>query len=168
MKSYRSLKREAARATHSRGHRMSWSIHHGEHRSLVIGVCVYCEMQVSCDPKPEPNGIDIGGEAVALNCTERLAGHVVQPQHMDEYVGIAKKLGLSYVAGRAFYACSRILNEGVYSESDRVAKATHRMVHAREYTAAYWQGHFENGGSVRNVTMTHEEYNARRRERNRR
>lgn len=69
IRSYASLKRSAARSTAWRGHRMRWSIHHGEHRSIVVGVCIRCEMPVSCDTKPQPNGIDIGGEAVALNCT---------------------------------------------------------------------------------------------------
>lgn len=68
-----SLRRQAAQSTAFRGHRMTWQVIHGESRSLALGTCRRCEMQVTCNTRPEPNGIDIGGEAVALNCTGKPA-----------------------------------------------------------------------------------------------
>lgn len=62
------LQRAAAQTTRFRGHRMRWSTYHGESRSLRIGVCRRCEMSVTCNARPAPNDIEIGGEAVALNC----------------------------------------------------------------------------------------------------
>lgn len=34
--------------------------------------CVFCDMQVTVDANPPPNGIDISGQAVALNCPEAI------------------------------------------------------------------------------------------------
>ena len=60
------LEREALEACNFRGHDMT------EFREIQDYVsrstCVRCEMEVTCDVHPAPNGIDIGGEAVALNC----------------------------------------------------------------------------------------------------
>lgn len=53
----------------SQGHVISWSPpYHGERTSLQNGICLVCKMEVHCNTKPLPNGIDIGGEAVALSC----------------------------------------------------------------------------------------------------
>lgn len=68
MRTLKSLRREAAHTTNLRGHRMRWSIHHGERKSLAIGVCNRCEAMVTCSTKPAPNEIAIGGDAVALDC----------------------------------------------------------------------------------------------------
>lgn len=35
---------------------------------MRYGVCKKCAKQVHLNPTPAPNEIDIGGEAVALNC----------------------------------------------------------------------------------------------------
>ena len=38
-------------------------------RLSACSECRHCGMQVFVDTRPEPNSIDIGGEAVALNCS---------------------------------------------------------------------------------------------------
>jgi hypothetical protein len=37
-------------------------------REKAFSYCLDCGMTVACDTYPPPNGIDIGGEAVALDC----------------------------------------------------------------------------------------------------
>jgi hypothetical protein len=71
MKNIHTLKKQAQRASAWRGHRMHWipAISHGEQRELQTGVCRYCDATVHLNTRPLPNEIDIGGEAVALNCT---------------------------------------------------------------------------------------------------
>lgn len=65
------LRRQAAASAAARSHRLRWHIAHGEGRTLAIGTCARagCGMQVTCNTRPLPNDIAIGGEAVALNCT---------------------------------------------------------------------------------------------------
>lgn len=63
------LRREAQEACELRGHTMRFSAPwHGEYGSLQSGECADCGMGVHLNTRPLPNGIDIGGEAVALNC----------------------------------------------------------------------------------------------------
>ena len=63
------LRSEANGTAEGRGHILNWHApHHGEHRSYQIGECDTCGMQVCVNTRPMPNEIDIGGEAVALNC----------------------------------------------------------------------------------------------------
>jgi hypothetical protein len=60
-----SLKAEAAEGCEWRGHELAtWF---GDDRAAVA-TCNRCGMQVAVNVSPPPNGIDIGGEAVALNC----------------------------------------------------------------------------------------------------
>lgn len=65
-KSLSTLRREAASGTAWRGHRMRWQ---QISPTLVRGVCIRCGLDVDCDTHPPANGIDIGGPAVALNCS---------------------------------------------------------------------------------------------------
>ncbi len=60
------LKSEALEACKFRGHDMThWTeIHPG----IATATCNHCEAFVSVCLNPSPNGIDISGEAVALNC----------------------------------------------------------------------------------------------------
>jgi hypothetical protein len=52
-----------------RGHSIEWSPpYHGESNSVQSGACTKCGMEVHINMNPRPNDIDIGGEAVALNC----------------------------------------------------------------------------------------------------
>ncbi len=63
------LKAEATEAASFRGHRLIWCAPwHGERASIQRGICERCGMEVDVCNNPMPNGIDIGGEAVALNC----------------------------------------------------------------------------------------------------
>lgn len=68
-KAMRRLQRTAARSTRARGHRMQWqTVTTSAARIVKNGGCRYCGMQVDIDTAPLPKGIDIGGEAVAVNC----------------------------------------------------------------------------------------------------
>jgi hypothetical protein len=62
----RRLKKEAMEACGFRGHEMErfTKLEKGK----FISRCIYCEKEVIITLKPLPNEIDIGGEAVALNC----------------------------------------------------------------------------------------------------
>jgi hypothetical protein len=59
------LQREAARAARFREHRLGrWE----EHETWATAKCRDCPAQVTVNTKPMPNEIDIGGDAVAVNC----------------------------------------------------------------------------------------------------
>jgi hypothetical protein len=62
------LRKQANEGAEFRGHSLQWSVRHSESRTIHIGVCTRCEMQVTVNTRPQPNDIDIGGEAVALTC----------------------------------------------------------------------------------------------------
>lgn len=64
------LKMDAALACKRRGHSMSRFISLSDKRA--VSTCLNCKMEVHVDTHPMPNGIDIGGEAVALNCRKEL------------------------------------------------------------------------------------------------
>lgn len=69
-RSVRGLKREAREATDWRGHHMRpWELLQSSNsREVWQAVCGVCGKSVQIDTNPPANGIDIGGEAVALNC----------------------------------------------------------------------------------------------------
>lgn len=60
------LRREAEVSARWRGHTLAWR---GIDLHRSIGTCTRdgCTASVNIDDHPAPNGIDIGGEAVALN-----------------------------------------------------------------------------------------------------
>lgn len=65
----RTLKRKAREAAESRGHLM------GRFSSNVKGTsassqCMHCHCFAHVNVRPQPNDIDIGGSAVALNCKQ--------------------------------------------------------------------------------------------------
>jgi len=65
------LKRSARESASWRGHtlgRFSFNVTRNG-RATACAECTRCKMWVGVDTRPAPNGIDIGGEAVALNCT---------------------------------------------------------------------------------------------------
>ena len=71
MASLGELRRAARDGAQKRGHRLQWgSPYHGESRSLQSATCANgeCGAWVQVNSKPEPNGIDIGGSAMALDC----------------------------------------------------------------------------------------------------
>ncbi|MCK5608623.1 hypothetical protein KAR91_42465 [Candidatus Pacearchaeota archaeon] len=71
MTRFERLRKEALAACRRWGHKMQLSRHtilEGRHRATWH--CLTCNMCVTVDTLPDPNGIDIGGEAVALECGE--------------------------------------------------------------------------------------------------
>lgn len=64
------LKKQAQQSTHWRGHTMRWvkPVHWGQGRYIQTAVCKRCNRTVQLLTHPMPNEINIGGEAVALNC----------------------------------------------------------------------------------------------------
>ena len=72
MKKIIKLKEEADLNCKFRGHEMNWDapfFHNWLNSSVIDGICINCGMECQCCDKPAPNGIDIGGEAIALTCT---------------------------------------------------------------------------------------------------
>ena len=69
------LRREAGAAARARGHSLAWAAPwHGEYSSIQRGTCTVCGAEVDVTTRPMPNEIDIGGEAVATNCTGKEGG----------------------------------------------------------------------------------------------
>ena len=70
MKHLGQLRNEANKACKVRGHdTMEWSApYHGETRSRQCASCSMCGKEVQITMNPLPNEIEVGGEAVALNC----------------------------------------------------------------------------------------------------
>jgi hypothetical protein len=62
------LKSDALTAADSRGHDMTRFTHHELKNYTATSHCRNCHMSVTVNSAPAPNDIDIGGEAVALNC----------------------------------------------------------------------------------------------------
>lgn len=62
------LKREAKESCSFRGHTMSRFRRMEFWTKCAESICTSCGASVHVDAKPAPNGIDIAGEAVALNC----------------------------------------------------------------------------------------------------
>ena len=68
------LKRRAQQSTKARGHAMAWRAPFGNVTTLrfaQVATCRHCGAEVMINTHPAPNDIDIGGPAVALNCTGR-------------------------------------------------------------------------------------------------
>ena len=66
MRTIERLRREALEGCSWRGHHMRPFARLG--KTSRNAICQTCHMEVVIDSKPAPNGIDIGGEAIALNC----------------------------------------------------------------------------------------------------
>lgn len=62
----RDLQIKAWKACERRGHNMTAFISYDD--TNAVSSCYDCHMEVQCLTDPMPNQIDIGGEAVALNC----------------------------------------------------------------------------------------------------
>jgi hypothetical protein len=69
MDTHTRLHKLAAKAATFRGHSLSWGplVISGA-RIRETARCRRCTATVSVDTRPESNGIDIGGDAVAVNC----------------------------------------------------------------------------------------------------
>jgi len=63
---------EAKQAAKFRGHDLFSFTHVKDVPRLANSVCRKCGAYVGVNAKPQPNEIDIGGEAVAVNCPDRL------------------------------------------------------------------------------------------------
>jgi hypothetical protein len=62
------LMKEAEESAKSRGHILKpWEI---EGRTGAIAECKVCGKEVICDTEPQANGIEIHGDAVALDCED--------------------------------------------------------------------------------------------------
>lgn len=102
-------KRLKAQAAEFRGHILGpWSGTAG----TDLAYCKTCRCQVAVTPEPAPNGIDIGGQAVAIDCTSqqesvKLAftsyGHLLgfSPGHLLDagtltYTDFAEKIRAAY------------------------------------------------------------------------
>lgn len=68
MRKLERLRHEAEEACEFRGHVMKRFEHYAKGRCL--STCKLCGKAVSVIVKPAPNEIDIGGEAVALQCED--------------------------------------------------------------------------------------------------
>lgn len=65
------IRLDAEMSAHFRGHSLSWGepTQFSNGRRIQSAICTACGMTVQVDTMPPPNGIDIGGTAVALSCT---------------------------------------------------------------------------------------------------
>ena len=64
------LRKHAEISTKNRKHIIEWQpAWHSESKSIQTGICKLCGREVQINTKPLPNEIDIGGEALALNCS---------------------------------------------------------------------------------------------------
>jgi hypothetical protein len=71
MKSPKALQKELLAACKFRGHKMGnfgFTLKAGGMGQTGGYTCERCGMQASYDTNPQPNGIEIGGKAVALHC----------------------------------------------------------------------------------------------------
>jgi len=82
------LKNEALQACISRGHNMGvWDDHISPSgKGTSFNTCVKCGKEVMVDTNPPPNGIDIGGEAVALSCKPEY--EMATPEELKRELGI--------------------------------------------------------------------------------
>jgi hypothetical protein len=68
MRKIERLRREALESCQYRGHDMSPFRTHDYWTKKRYANCKVCGMQVVINSRPAPNEIDIGGEAVSLDC----------------------------------------------------------------------------------------------------
>lgn len=69
MKTLDALKKFAKQSAIFRGHKLSrWSMYGGYRKDLYTAHCTKCGKGVWVNVTPLPNDINIGGEAIALNC----------------------------------------------------------------------------------------------------
>lgn len=63
------LKKDATESATWRNHTLGrWHHYKSENRIVAISDCVKCNRTAVINTNPMPNEIDIGGEAVAVNC----------------------------------------------------------------------------------------------------
>lgn len=65
----RKLQLQARQSAENRGHTLGrWMTNHNDEHDTALATCIHCGHFVQCDTRPLPNGIDIGGTAVARDC----------------------------------------------------------------------------------------------------
>lgn len=93
MRTLNALKREASKSARFRGHRLSWRNVYGraDGPKSQSATCRKCGAGLTVEQSPAPNGIEIGGPAVAVNCGKSV--HTPGPwkvnhrQHGCVYIG---------------------------------------------------------------------------------
>ncbi len=72
MRKLAKLKRQAISSAEFHGHRLGpWKsnlIFTAPKRAVELAICIRCGEWVQVDTCPPPNGIDVGGTAVAVDC----------------------------------------------------------------------------------------------------
>ena len=68
MRTLESLKKEAEKSARFRGHKIHGRWTDNWNGTSSIATCSICDAYVQVETKPAPNGIDIGGTAVAVGC----------------------------------------------------------------------------------------------------
>ncbi len=70
------LKEQAEQSAEFRGHILGpWKsnlIFQTKKRAVELSICIYCGEWAEVDTCPLPNGIDVGGTAVAVECSKQL------------------------------------------------------------------------------------------------
>lgn len=74
MASLRSLKREARESATWRGHKLRPFVTYHDGK-VATATCRDCPVSVTVNTHPAPNEIDIGGDAVAINCPATWSEH---------------------------------------------------------------------------------------------
>jgi hypothetical protein len=87
------------------------------------------------------------------------------PCRFPEHLALAKALKLPNPEGRALYACNRQQSGGMKWTYETSYSAAETMTKCLPATADRWLEHFRNGGSIRSLKYSHEEFNKERRER---
>ncbi len=76
MRKLEMLKEQAERSAEFRGHTLGpWKsnlIFQTKKRAVELSICIYCGEWAEVDTCPLPNGIDVGGTAVAVECSKQL------------------------------------------------------------------------------------------------
>ncbi len=62
------LRKQARETAHNRGHKLLRFLPAVHITNVSSTLCENCGMAVTINSRPPPNGIDISGRAVALNC----------------------------------------------------------------------------------------------------
>jgi hypothetical protein len=81
-KPLRELKQEAEKIASFRDHSIHWYL---EKPGLAFGICPECGKGVHCLTNPPLNGIEVAGEAIAVNCTKELTGMELITCLVEEY-----------------------------------------------------------------------------------
>lgn len=87
MTTLKNLKGQALAAARWRGHnlRRFFEVHGQDGTSWQVSYCKTCGAHVQVNDRPPPNGVDISGEAVALNCKGFLDPSLMSHQTAEQF-----------------------------------------------------------------------------------